>query len=232
MRRSTVRDVMTTSVLSVPVEAPFAEVARVLFAGGVRAVPVLDRDGTLLGVVSEGDLLATAERGDPLPGQSGPWQRLLRRRHTGDPGRPGATTAGELMTTPVTTIEPGATVAHAARCMREHRLGWLPVVDDHGRMVGVLGRSDLLGVFSRPDAEIRDEVADEVFGRMLLVDPRRVDIAVDRGVVTLCGQLDTRADAELAVRFVERLEGVVAVVDRLTYRFDERLADTDVAPLA
>ena len=136
------------------------------------------------------------------------------------------------MTTPVTTIGPDVTVAHAARCMREHRLGWLPVVDDHGRLVGVLGRSDLLGVFSRPDAEIRDEVADEVFGRMLLVDPRRVDIAVDRGVVTLCGQLDTRADAELAVRFVERLEGVVAVVDRLTYRFDERLADTDVAPLA
>src|SRR3954454_21685644 len=232
MRRSTVRDVMTTSVLSVPIDAPFTEVARVLFAGGVRAVPVLDRDGTLLGVVSEGDLLATAEQGDPLPGQSGPWQRLLRRRHTEDSGRPGATTAGELMTTPVTTIGPGVTVAHAARCMREKRLGWLPVVDDHGRMGGVLGRSDLLGVFSRPDAEIRDEVADEVFGRMLLVDPRRVDIAVDRGVVTLCGQLDTRADAELAVRFVERLEGVVAVVDRLTYRFDERLADTDVAPLA
>jgi CBS-domain-containing membrane protein len=232
MRRSTGRDVMATSVLSVPIDAPFAEVARVLFAGGVRAVPVLDPDGMLLGLVSEGDLLATAERGDPLPGQSGPWQRLLRRRHAGDAGRPGATTAGELMTTPVTTIEPGATVAHAARCMREHRLGWLPVVDDHGRMVGVLGRSDLLGVFSRPDAEVRDEVADEVFGRMLLVDPRRVDIAVDRGVVTLCGQLDTRADTELAVRFVERLEGVVAVVDRLTYRFDERLADTDVAPLA
>ena len=231
MRRSTVRDVMTTSVLSVPIEAPFTEVARVLFAGGVRAVPVLDRDGRLLGVVSEGDLLATAERGDPLPGQSGPWQRILRRRHTGDPGRAGATTAGELMTTPVTTIGPGATVAHAARCMREHRLGWLPVVDD-GRVVGVLGRSDLLRLFSRPDADIRDEVADEVFGRMLLVDPRQVEIGVDRGVVTLCGQLDTRADAELAVRFVERLEGVVAVVDRLAYRFDERLADTDVAPLA
>jgi len=63
------------------------------------------------------------------------------------------------------------------------------------------------------------------------VDPRRVDIEVDGGVVTLSGQLDTRADAELAVRFVERLEGVVAVVDRLTYQFDERLADTNIAPL-
>jgi len=232
MRRSAVRDVMTTSVLSVPVDATFAEVARTLFAGGVRAVPVLDSDGRLRGVVSEGDLLATAERGDPLPGQSGPWQRLLRRRHAAETGRAGATTAAGLMTAPVTTIGPDATVAQAARCMREHRLGWLPVVVGDGRVVGVLGRSDLLTVFSRPDAEIRDEVEDEVFGRMLLVDPHRVTIGVDAGVVTLAGQLDTRADTELAVRFVERLEGVVAVVDHLTYHFDERLADSDIAPLA
>jgi CBS domain-containing protein len=95
------------------------------------------------------------------------------------------------MTAPVVTIGPDATVAHAARCMPEHRLGWLPVVDDAGRLVGVLGRTDLLAVFLRSDDEIRDEVADEVLGRMLLVDPRRVDIEVDGGVVTLSGQLDT-----------------------------------------
>jgi CBS domain-containing protein len=231
MRRSVVRDVMTTSVLSVPVDAPFAEVARVLFTGGVRAVPVLDDQGRLLGVVSEGDLLATAERGDPVPGHSGPWQRLLRRRHAADSRRAGATTAGALMTSPVTTIDPDASVAHAARCMRDHRLGWLPVVEEGGRVVGVLGRSDLLRVFCRPDDEIRDEVADEVFGRILLVDPGRVAIEVDRGVVTLTGELDIRADAQMAVRFVERLEGVVAVVDRLTYRYDERLADRNIAPM-
>jgi CBS domain-containing protein len=224
---------MTTAVLSVPIDAPFAEVARVLFTGGVRAVPVLDGEDRLLGVVSEGDLLATAERGDPVPGHSGPWQRLLRRRHAAAaPGRAGATTAGELMTTPVTTIPPEASVARAARCMREHGLGWLPVVEESGRVVGVLGRSDLLRVFSRADREIRDEVADEVIGRMLLVDPRRIAIDVDHGVVTLEGQLDTRADTEVAVRFVERIEGVVAVVDRLTYHYDERLADTKIAPLA
>jgi CBS-domain-containing membrane protein len=223
---------MTTAVQSVPIDASTTDVAEVLFTGRVRAVPVLDGDGRLLGVVSEGDLLATAERGDPLPVDSGPWQRLLRRRYAPDTFRAGATTAGALMTTPVTTIGPDATVAHAARCMREHGLGWLPVVDEAGRVLGVLGRSDLLGVYCRPDADIRDEVADEVLGRMLLVDPRRVRIDVDRGVVTLCGQLDTRADTELAVRFVERLEGVVAVDDRLTYSFDERLADSNIAPLA
>ena len=230
MRRSGVRDVKTTSVLSVPVDASFREVARVIFGGRVRAVPVLGPDGVPLGVVSEADLLEAAERGDPAPAPAG-WRRLLHRGQVPGTSRADATTAGDLMTLPVATIGPDATVAHAARCMREHRVGWLPVVEQ-GRLVGVLGRSDLLSVFSRPDAEIRREVADEVLGRMLLVDPRRVGIAVDDGVVTLSGQLDTRADTEMAVRFVERLEGVVAVVDRLTYRYDERLADTSVAPLA
>jgi CBS domain-containing protein len=107
----------------------------------------------------------------------------------------------------------------------------LPVVEDGGRVVGVLGRSDLLRVFSRPDREIRAEVVDEVLGRVLLVDPRRITVDVDGGVVTLGGQLDLRADAQVAVRLVERVEGVVAVVDRLTYRYDERLADTKIAPL-
>jgi hypothetical protein len=105
------------------------------------------------------------------------------------------------------------------------------VVGEGGRVVGVLGRSDLLRVFCRPDDEIRDEVAEEVLGRILLVDPGRVAIEVDRGVVTLTGELDIRADAQMAVRFVERLEGVVAVVDRLTYRYDERLADRNIAPM-
>jgi CBS domain-containing protein len=136
------------------------------------------------------------------------------------------------MTTPVTTIGPRASVAHAARCMREHGLGWLPVVEEDGRVVGVLGRSDLLRVFSRPDREIRAEVVDEVLGRILFVDPGRIAVDVDHGVVTLAGQLDLRADAVVAVRLVERIEGVVAVVDRLTYRYDERLADTNIAPLA
>jgi osmotically-inducible protein OsmY len=97
-----------------------------------------------------------------------------------------------------------------------------------GRRAGPLGPAASL---LPADDEIRDEVADEVLGRILLVDPHRVAIDVDRGVVTLTGDLDIRADAQMAVRFVERIEGVVAVIDRLTYRYDERLADRNIAPM-
>ncbi|MHA6781784.1 CBS domain-containing protein [Pseudonocardia saturnea] len=228
MRQTTVRDVMTTGVLSVGPDAAFTEVARVLSTGAVRAVPVLDQEGRLLGVVSEADLLATAE-----PRQDRPWWRH-RPRHThrtGPQAKVGAGTARELMSAPAVTVGPSTTVARAARTMREHGLTWMPVVGPDGRVVGVLGRSDLLAVFLRSDAEIRTEVVDEVLGRMLLVDPTGISVEASDGVVTLSGEIDTRTDAILAVRFVERMEGVVEVVDRLRHRVDDRVATLPIDPL-
>jgi CBS-domain-containing membrane protein len=226
-RRSTVADVMTTVVMSVAPEASFADVAHALFTAAVRAVPVLDEAGRLLGVVSEADLLVTAERGEDRHW----WQRrprhITREAHS---SRAGATTAGALMTTSVVTVGPDMTVAQAARTMREKGLSWMPVVDVEERVVGVLSRSDLLAVYLRDDAAIRREIEEQVLAHMLAVDPDRVDVAVADGVVTLTGELDTRADTELAVRFVERLEGVVSVVDWLTYAVDERLADHRIGP--
>ncbi|MHA6794259.1 CBS domain-containing protein [Pseudonocardia bannensis] len=233
LRRTRVREVMTTAVVSVAPETGFDEVARVLVANAVRAVPVLDPDGRLLGVVSEADLMDTTQEDDPARRtvrDRRPWHR--RPHHAARP-----TTARELMTTPVIGVGPEAGVAEAARVMHERGLGWLAVVEPEtsggpgGRLVGVLGRSDLLKAFLRDDAELRAEVVDQVLGRMLLVDPARVDVQVSGGVVTLTGLLPTRADTRLAVSFVERLEGVVAVVDRLAYQVDERAADSPVAPL-
>lgn len=226
MQRMTVGDVMTKDVLSVGPDTSFRDVATTLFAGAVRAVPVLDDERRLLGVISEADLLATTEQPEPPR-----WGH--RPRHTGRPGpqhRHG-TTARELMNTPAITAAPTATVAAAARTMRERSLSWLPVTDGGGRMVGVLGRSDLLAVFLRDDATIRAEIVDGVLVGMLLVDPARVSVEVADGVVTLAGQLDTRTDAVLTVRFVERLDGVVEVVDRLTYEVDAHPSDLDVAHL-
>ena len=227
LRRSTVADVMTGMVISVLPGASFADVARTLFTAAVRAVPVLDEAGRLLGVVSEADLLVTAERGEPTR-DGHRWRPRRISRH--DPSsHAGATTAGALMSTSAVTVGPDTTVAHAARRMREQGLCWMPVVDA-GRVVGVLSRSDLLAVYLRDDAAIRTEIVEQVLTRMLAVDPARVDVAVADGVVTLTGELDTHADAELAVRFVERLEGVVSVVDLLSYAVDERLADTRIGP--
>ena len=115
-QRTTVADVMTTAVVSVPAHAPVPEVASTLFVAAVRAVPVLDDEGDLLGVISEADLMAAIAATEPAEHR---WWRP-RHVHRGVPvARPGARTAGELMSAVLVTIEPDATVAAAARLMRE-----------------------------------------------------------------------------------------------------------------
>ncbi len=211
-------DVMTTTVASVSVSTPITDVASTLYTAAVRAVPVLDADGALLGVISEADLLPAVAATE----QSG--QRWWRPRHVhrGVPApHPGARTAGQLMSAAPITIGPDATVAAAARLMRERGVSWLPVLRD-ARLVGVVGRSDLLTVFLRPDSEIRSEVVGDVLGATLMATPGRVAVDVADGVVTLTGELDTHVDAEVAVEMVRRVEGVVDVVDRLTWQVADR----------
>jgi len=217
-QRTTVADVMTTAVVSVPPHTPVPEVASTLFVAAVRAVPVLGDEGDLLGVVSEADLTAAIAASEPAEHR---WWRP-RHVHRGVPvARPGARTAVDLMSAVLVTIDPDATVAAAARLMREQGVNWLPVVAD-SRLVGVLGRSDLLAVFLRSDAAIRTEIVEDVLVGALATDPSRVAVDVVDGVVTLTGELDTRTDAEVAVALTSRTEGVVDVVDRLSWQVQDR----------
>ncbi|GAA2864832.1 CBS domain-containing protein [Pseudonocardia halophobica] len=207
LRRTRARDVMSTRVVSVSPETEFDEVARVLARNAVRAVPVVE--GTrLLGVVSEADLLRIAEFGDP------PGRDPVRRWR--EPRRP--TTARTLMSTAVVTVRPEASVAEAARRMRQGGVSWLAVTEFRGaaeHVVGVLGRTDILSVFLRDDAELRAEVIEGVVRPILGDAADAVSVDVDRGVVTLCGTVSRRGQASRIGALVGRLEGVVAVHDQL-----------------
>jgi len=217
-RKTTVAEVMTSDVVAVAPSTPVPDVAATLYTAAVRALPVFDEDGRLLGVISEADLLAAVAA--PEPSEQRWWRP--RHIHRGVPAaHPGARTAGELMSAVPVTIGPDATVAAAARLMRERGVSWLPVLAD-GRLVGVLGRADLLSVFLRSDAAIRSEVLDDVLAGTMVVAPGRVAVDVVDGVVTLDGELDTHGDAEVAVALVGRIEGVVAVVDELTWKVQDR----------
>ncbi|GGO16648.1 hypothetical protein GCM10010116_33570 [Microbispora rosea subsp. aerata] len=222
--RTKVQDVMTTDVASVHADTPFKDIAEVLIARAVSAVPVVDGDGRVLGVVSEADLLRKEEFREQYyhEGYRPPLRARLRARLGQQGGvrtKAAGETAADLMTSPAVTATPDTTTVAAARLMDEHGVKRLPVVDSDGRLRGVVSRHDLLKTFVRPDGEIEREVRTEVLGRSLWADTSKVGVHVHQGVVTLTGRMDRHSDARIAVRMTRRVSGVVDVVDEL--RWDE-----------
>ena len=222
-----VRDVMTTQVASVNGSTPFRDIAEVLITHNVSAAPVVDGEGHVIGVVSEADLLRKEELREQYyrEGYKLPLSARLRERL----GRPGgdveekarALTAAQLMTAPPITITPYKSVVSAARLMSKHGVKRLPVVDDEGRLVGIVSRHDLLKVFVRSDEDILDEVRRDIINGALWTDTSRLKASVREGVVTLSGQVENRSDAKILVRMAERINGVLGVVDEIEAERDD-----------
>ncbi|MEV5889112.1 BON domain-containing protein [Nonomuraea fuscirosea] len=105
--------------------------------------------------------------------------------------------------------------------MDGHGVKRLAVVDDDGRLVGIVSPRDLDKLFLRGDKAITAEVRDDVLDRSLRVDTGDVRVVVRQGVVTLSGRMERRTEAAIAVRVVGRVNGVVDVVDRLTWKTDD-----------
>ncbi len=218
MRRR-VKDVMTADVAYVREHTSYKELVRLLAERRVSALPVVDVNLNVIGIVSEADLLLKQQQ----PADS--FQRFLlegkRRRLERAKARGG--TAVELMSRPAITVGPDATVAEAARLLRMHLIKRLPVADPLGRLGGIVSRSDLLSVFLRPDDEIRREILEEVVSE-LGMGPDRFDVTVREGVVTLQGSCERRSLVQVVVRAVTAVEGVVRVENRLGYDLDDTAA--------
>ena len=90
------------------------------------------------------------------------WGLLAGIVHHAARAKAGGVTAADLMTSPAVTIGPDEMVEHAARLMYDRKVKRLPVVDQAGRLVGIVSRSDVLAVFDRTDAEIREEIMSQV----------------------------------------------------------------------
>jgi CBS domain-containing protein len=112
-------------------------------------------------------------------------------------------------------VRANETVEHAARLMYDRKVKRLPVVDAGGLLVGIVSRSDVLAVFDRPDAEIRQEIMSQMVpGRS---EPSWYSVIVKDGVVTLEGAPETASIGRDLVGRARHVQGVVAVRDRLVY---------------
>jgi CBS domain-containing protein len=216
-----VSDVMTTDVAAVRADTTFQQIAELIEARNVSALPVVDGGNVVVGVVTEADLLpkmefaGSTERPRLFEGRR---TRVAREKSSGAVAR-------DLMTVPPVTAMAHTPVVEAAKRMRDAGVKRLPVVDFAGRLVGIVARRDLLKVYLRPDDEIRHELQGE-FLRLPQKEWAQIGVEVDEGIVTLSGQLDRRSAIGAAVRRAERVDGVTGVISRLTYRRD------DVEPVA
>jgi len=217
--------VMTTNAVTVSPGTVYKDVVECLRTRQVSAVPVVDSEDRVIGVVSEADLLLKEERPDGGPG--GP--RLHRH---GDVAKAQALSAAALMTAPAVTVGPEATLTEAARLMHRKHVKRLPVVDADGRLLGIVSRADLLQPFLRSDESIRDEVRADVLQRTLSLDPATVVVTVADGVVRLEGQVERKSLAPITARLVQAVEGVVAIENRLTWKSDDTHVDVPPYPLS
>lgn len=222
MRHRKVGAVMTHDVVWAERDTPFKEVARLLADHRISGLPVVDDDDKVVGVISEDDLLhrqARQPRDHELPSR---WHLPgLTRRARRASAKAEAVTAAELMTSPAVTVRAHDGIVEAARLMSERQLKRLPVVDEAERLVGIVSRRDLLRVFLRPDELIRQEILDEVVVRTLWLTPAAIDVEVRDGTVTLTGEVERRSEIPVAMRLTARVDGVVTVINELTYRVDD-----------
>ena len=210
-----VSDVMTTSVVTVDRITPYQEIDRLLTERRLSGVPVLTMGRQVAGVVSEADLLAAEDetaRQARMASAIGRRWRLRKQPHVN-------LTADALMTAPAITVGPDATIPAAARLMNTHHVRRLPVVDEDGKLVGIVSRRDLLSVFLRRDADIVHDVR-QVLDELPLADPKDVIVTVRHGVVTLAGAMRPDPAQEqpvipLALRLIWDIDGVVDVANKL-----------------
>jgi CBS-domain-containing membrane protein len=213
MMERLVKDVMTVEVVTVSPATPYKRIAELLVEHDLSVLPVVDRAGRVLGIVSEADLL--------LKTQDASKTRPLGPHDHVEAAKASSLVAAGLMTTEVVTVGPDTPVSHAARLLRVSGVKRLPVVTRDGVLAGIVGRSDLLRSFVRPDHEILRAVVEDVIKRGLVTDPRRVEVTVRGGIVTLDGRVERRSQVQLADRLVRAVQGVVAFNNQLAFEVDD-----------
>ena len=214
MTHRTVGTVMSPSAVTVTTGTAFKSLAAIMTAHGVNALPVLDAEGHIAGIVSQTDLIRKEEYSDDPAARRPPHSRHHRAQAAG-------LTAGDVMSSPAVTIPAEASVVAAARAFDRWHLSHLVVTGPDGSLAGIVTPRDLLKVYLRPDDDIRREILAEVITHYLGCDPGRANVVVVDGVVTLRGEVERKSMVPLAARLARAVDGVVDVVNELAYAIDD-----------
>jgi CBS domain-containing protein len=217
------KQVMSRPVQTIAADASVYEAAHVLLNAGVSAAPVVDPGGSIVGIVSEADLMHRPEIGT-VPGKS--WlQRLLAddsamaRTYV----RSHSHRVADVMTRNVMTADEGASLPDIAALMERHRVKRIPIMRE-GRLVGIVSRANLLqGLLARTPSPSKDVAADETLRASVTVELARhgwavsqaAGVVAENGVVHLWGHVNSDAVKDACQVAAEGVRGVKRVENHM-----------------
>ncbi|PTE07058.1 CBS domain-containing protein [Mesorhizobium helmanticense] len=215
--------IMTAPVIGIEPSASISDAAGLMLSRRISGLPVIRSDGTLAGIVSEGDFLRRGELGTER--KRSRWLEFLVSpgRAADEYVRANGRRVEEVMTADVVTVQPGAPLTEIAELMTRHHVKRIPVVDGE-KVVGIVTRSDLLRALlsvlpgSAPatadDEQIRQNILAELAMRKW-AGKDMINVAVDKGLVELNGAVFDERERQAAIVAAENVAGVRAVKDSL-----------------
>jgi CBS domain-containing protein len=212
-------------VVSVSTATPVSEIAGAMAGRRISAVPVVGADGSLVGIVSESDLIRRAEIGTQR--RRSWWRKVLAdiEAEAADYVRAHGRKARHIMTPRVVTATEDMTLVDVADVMEKRRLKRLPVVRGN-RLVGIVSRSDLVravarhGVPSFANPATEDAILRDLRARVEALSPstRLINVTVHRGNADIAGMVDSRAERKAVLVAAENTPGIRSVRNRMILR--------------
>jgi len=225
-----VEEIMTKDVITVSPKTPIHEAAGLMVDHGVSGLPVVDDAGSVVGIVSEGDLILREK-----PRERAPWWRLFfgdAERLAREYQKAHGMTVGEVMTRSLIAVSPDFPIESAALILDQHRIRRVPVVAD-GQLLGILSRGDLIKALAKAPARAGGQPSDEHLVREMRarlaeepwVSNRGIVAQAKDGVLSLWGLVLTETEksaVETMARTIEGSKGIdshLVVKSEFPYRY-------------
>jgi CBS domain-containing protein len=219
------RDVMVSPVITVKPSVPVREVAELLLRHRISAVPVVDENDHLVGIVSEGDLLHRAEAGTER--RHSWWLLALTRSEAlaEEYIRAHSRCVDDVMTRDLITARPDTPVHELAALLEKNGIKRVPVLEN-GRLVGIVSRANLIQAVASARAELDVPLSDSAIRDGLLAHLKQqpwahtslMNVTVTNGVVDLWGLIESDTERQAIRVAAETTQGVNAVNDNLVTR--------------
>ena len=220
------KDIMVTKVITVGPLVSVREVAKILLSNRISALPVVDEQGELIGIISEGDLARRAELGTNH--HRSWWLEIFSGRSKEDLAKEYLQSRGckvrDVMTKKVITAKPTTPLRDIAALLEKSRIKRVPIVDK-GKVIGIVSRANLIqALASLGEESEQSTISDTTIRKKIMKQFKSekwskgslLNVTVHDGKVKLWGMVNSEAEKNAARVAAEMVEGVQAIENNVT----------------